>query len=486
MSASEATVCVVDDDLSAREGIVGVVRAAGFAAVGFTSAADFLAHAQMPTIRCLVLDVEMPELTGLDLQEQLNASGMVPPIIFVTGHGDVHRSVRAIKAGAVDFLVKPLDACALVDAIRRVLARSEPARRGGAMHGIVGSSPALKAVLHEIETVARTDATILLHGETGTGKECLARALHDLSDRRAGRFVKVNCAAIPSGLLESELMGHERGAFTGAVAQRVGRFELAQDGTIFLDEVGELPLDLQPKLLRVLQEREFERLGGTLTIRSNARIVTATNRNLKAMVAARTFREDLYYRLSVFPITVPPLRERASDIPVLARHFVAEVSRRLGRSAAELSETALARLARHTWPGNIRELQNVIERSVILAEGAALEVPAELAALDAAYELSPPAPAAPLDDNERFDITAFILGLLAAPSEGEVYAETHRRVDRTLFTLALKYTRGNQRAAARLVGISRQTMRVRLRSLGLHVARSVESDDQLDEHDPSG
>jgi DNA-binding NtrC family response regulator len=264
------------------------------------------------------------------------------------------------------------------------------------------------------------------------------------------------------------------------VARRVGRFELAQDGTIFLDEIGELPLELQPKLLRVLQEHEFERLGSTKTVRSNARVVAATNRDLRAMVAARTFREDLYYRLNVVPIVAPPLRERKEDIPVLARHFVAELSRRLGRRLPDPSEETLARLARHSWPGNVRELQNVLERSMVLSQGDDLELfaePATESPLPVALDEEPgPPELAAGGAAGSFDVVAFVRECLSVASPQDVYAQTHRRVDRILVKLALDHTRGNQREAARLMGISRQTMRVRLQSLGLHVAHSIESD----------
>src|SRR5436309_692058 len=240
---------------------------------------------------------------------------------------------------------------------------------------IIGESAALKRVLHQAETVAPTDSAVLIRGETGTGKELIARAVHDLSGRRGRTFVKVNCAAIPTGLLESELFGHERGAFTGAIAQRIGRFELADGGTLFLDEVGDIPLELQPKLLRVLQEREFERLGSTRTKRVDVRVVAATNRNLEEMVAAGTFRNDLYYRLDVFPITLPPLRERPDDIPPLVRYFVEKFARRMNRTIETIPTETMAVLTRYPWPGNIRELQNLIERAVILSHGPVLQVP---------------------------------------------------------------------------------------------------------------
>jgi formate hydrogenlyase transcriptional activator len=240
---------------------------------------------------------------------------------------------------------------------------------------IIGNSSILRKVLRQVEAVAPTNSTVLIYGETGTGKELIARAVHNLSERRANAFVKLNCAAIPTGLLESELFGHERGSFTGAVAQRIGRFELASPGTIFLDEVGEIPLDLQPKLLRVLQEREFERLGSSRTLRTNARLIAATNRDLGAMVGEQTFRSDLYYRLNVFPIRVPALRERAEDIPFLVRHFAQHFARNMKKQIDSISSETMNALLRYPWPGNIREMQNVIERAVILSRGSILHVP---------------------------------------------------------------------------------------------------------------
>jgi formate hydrogenlyase transcriptional activator len=239
---------------------------------------------------------------------------------------------------------------------------------------IVGKSSALRKVLKRVETVAPTDSTVLIYGETGTGKELIARAIHDLSPRKSKAFVKLNCAAIPTGLLESELFGHERGAFTGAIAQRIGRFEVANGGTIFLDEIGEIPLELQTKLLRVLQEREFERLGSSRTLRTDARLIAATNRDLEAMVAEQKFRSDLFFRLNVFPIQVPPLRERHGDIPLLVRHFAQQFSKRMNKTIDTISSATMDALSRYHWPGNIRELQNVIERTVITSTGPVLKV----------------------------------------------------------------------------------------------------------------
>jgi formate hydrogenlyase transcriptional activator len=281
---------------------------------------------------------------------------------------------------------------------------------------IIGESAALRRVLKQIEAVAPTDSTVLILGETGTGKELVARALHELSPRQGRTFVKLNCAAIPTGLLESELFGHEKGAFTGAISQKVGRFELAHQGTLFLDEVGEVPVELQPKLLRVLQEQEFERLGGTKTIRVDVRLVAATNRDLARMVADGRYRSDLYYRLNVFPVVLPPLRERPDDIPLLVLHFTQRFARRMGRRIETIPSAVMDALVRYPWPGNIREMQNVIERAVILSPGTSLQVPlGDLQSMET--QTQPPTPAAvTLADAEREHIlgalreTGWVLG----------------------------------------------------------------------------
>src|SRR5438128_5050973 len=281
-------------------------------------------------------------------------------------------------------------------------------RRPRRFEQIIGNSPALESVLEQVERVAPTDSTVLVQGETGTGKELIARSIHNLSSRCGRPFIKLNCAAIPFDLLESELFGHERGAFTGAIAQKTGRFELADKGTLFLDEVGDIPPELQPKLLRVLQEQEFERLGGTKTIQVDVRLVAATNRDLAAMVADGRFRSDLYYRLNVCPIVLPPLRERRDDIPRLVRHFTQRFARRMGRRIETIPPTVMDALVRYPWPGNIRELQNVIERAVILSTGPSLQVPvADLQPPPAKEEAAVPAPVT-LADAEREHIVAIL------------------------------------------------------------------------------
>jgi len=373
-------VYVVDDDESVREALGSLIRLAGFSVQTFTSAQEFLAFPRPDAPSCLVLDVQLPGLSGLDLQQELAKADVQIPIIFLTGYGDIPMSVRAIKAGALDFLTKPFDDQDLLDGIQQGIARDTRARHQRekvAQHSfqeIVGTSAALKAVLKQIEVVAPTDSTVLLLGESGTGKELIARAILNFSSRANRPFVKLNCAAIPSGLLESELFGHEKGAFTGAVAQRIGRFELAHGGTLFLDEVGDIPLELQPKLLRVLQEHEFERVGSTRTQRVDVRMVTATNRNLEQMVGEKQFREDLYFRLNVFPIQIPPLRQREGDIPLLVRRYVDLYAQRMNKRIETIPRQAMAALCRYSWPGNVRQLQNFIERAVILTPGRVLQV----------------------------------------------------------------------------------------------------------------
>ena len=385
-------------------------------------------------------------LSGLDLQQELAKAGVKIPIIFITGHGDIPTSVRAIKAGALEFLTKPVNREDLLHAIQQAIARDDIARQPNGDTGthnfeeIVGTSAALTAVLKQVEVVAPTESTVLILGETGTGKELIARAIHTASSRSRRPFVKLNCAAIPTGLLESELFGHEKGAFTGAIAQRIGRFELADGGTIFLDEVGDIPLELQTKLLRVLQEREFERLGSTRTLRTDARLIAATNRELQKMVEQRKFREDLFYRLNVFPIYVPALRERSEDIPLLVNHFAQRFARRMNRTIETIPAETMAALTRYPWPGNIRELQNLIERAVILSHGPVLQIP--------------------LQDLDN----------CTAPRRDNGKDQTLEAAERAHILAILKETRwvlAGPRGAAVRLGMNRSTLQFRLKKLGI-------------------
>jgi formate hydrogenlyase transcriptional activator len=328
---------------------------------------------------------------------------------------------------------------------------------------IVGKSEALRRVLQEVETVAPTDSTVLIYGETGTGKELIARAVHNLSARQSNGFVKLNCAAIPTGLLESELFGHERGAFTGAISQRIGRFELAHRGTIFLDEIGEVPLDLQPKLLRVLQEREFERLGSTRTLRTDARLIAATNRDLEALVAEQKFRSDLYYRLNVFPVRVPALRERPEDIPLLVRHFVQQFSRRMSKAIDTVPSESMEALIRYPWPGNIRELQNVIERAVILTKGPVLNISSDdLRSASSSPVSMPQAPPAVNPSSAPNGDPPNMRALLEDAERKQILA---------ILEQANWIVAGPNGAASRL-GMKRSTLQSRMQKLGIRISRA--------------
>jgi len=444
MNEKNALVFIVDDDTGTRESLKNLIRSAGLSAQTFSSAQEFLAAERPKVPSCLVPDVQLPGLSGLDLQQELAKAGVKIPIIFITGYGDIPTSVRAIKAGALEFLTKPVNREDLLHAIEQAIARDDIARQPNGdtsthkFEEIVGTSAALAAALKQVEVVAPTQSTVLILGETGTGKELVARAIHASSSRSGRPFVKLNCAAIPTGLLESELFGHEKGAFTGAIAQRIGRFELADGGTIFLDEVGDIPLELQTKLLRVLQEREFERLGSTRTLRSDARLIAATNRELRKMVEQRKFREDLFYRLNVFPIDVPALRERSEDIPLLVNHFAQRFARRMNRTIETIPAETMAALTRYPWPGNIRELQNVIERAVILSHGPVLQIP--------------------LQDLDN--------GIALRRDKDQ----TLEAADRAHILTILKDTRwvlGGARGAAARLGMNRSTLQFRLKKLGI-------------------
>jgi len=467
MQKDDPCVFVVDDDQSTRESLRNLLRSTGLNVQTFASAHEFLTSQHPDAASCLVLDVQLPGCSGLELQQELAKDHAPLPIIFITGHGDIPMTVRAMKAGAIEFLTKPFRDEDLLNAVAQAMNNGRPMAPGqhtpaaatpdaaddrrsdSRFAEIVGHSAALRRVLQQVELVAPTDATVLIYGETGTGKELIARALHDLSARRTHPLVTLNCAAIPPGLLESELFGHEKGAFTGALTQRLGRFELANRGTLFLDEIGDLPLELQPKLLRVLQEHAFERLGSSRTLRTNVRLVAATHRDLLAMVQQGTFREDLYYRLNIFPLTVPLLRERRDDIPLLVWHFAQQYAHQLHKPLASIPAEAMERLVHYDWPGNVRELQNVIERAMILSAHGILwpQVPARSPGVRRASPVA--TMSATLDDAMR----AHILDALRA----------------TNWVVA-----GPHGAAARL-GLKRTTLLCRMEKLGIVRPREIPS-----------
>ena len=391
MNEDNPFVCVIDDESSIRESLSNLLRSAGLEVQAFASAQEFLTNWPREVPSCLVLDIQLPGLSGLDLQQELAGGDAQIPIIFMTGHGDIPMTVRAMKAGAIEFLTKPFREEDLLSAIDQAIERRrrieqlkiQPTQKQPSLEDelrseisfsdIVGKSTALRKVLQQVDAVGPTDSTVLILGETGTGKELIARAVHQRSRRKHKPLVQVNCTSIPKELFESEFFGHAKGAFTGAIKDRAGRFEAAAGGTLFLDEVGEIPLELQSKLLRVLQEKTYERVGEEKTRHADVRIVAATNQDLKKEVAAGRFRKDLYYRLNVFPLKVAALRERKEDIPLLATHFVELLAKELGCSKPRLTRAGIETLQGCDWPGNIRELRNVIERAVIFARGEALD-----------------------------------------------------------------------------------------------------------------
>ncbi len=371
-------ILVAEDEPTLREGIATAFRERGWEVTEAPDGAEAVRHLEEEVFDVLVTDYKMPDRSGLDVLKRCKMINDGTVGIMMTAYGTVESAVEAMKAGAHDYVLKPFDLEELELKVekalehRRLLARIQAQDRNSlvpSFENIVGESPQMKEIFRTIEKVARSNATVLILGETGVGKELVAEALHRNSSRAHRSFVKMNCAALHENLLESELFGHERGAYTGADRQRIGRFELANEGTLFLDEIGNMTASTQTKVLRVLQEREFERLGGSRTVKVDVRLVAATNKNLEEAIHRGEFREDLYYRLNVVTITVPPLRERKEDIVPLATHFIERFGRELHKDVRGLDPSAVRALKRHTWPGNIRELENAVERAVLMAEG---------------------------------------------------------------------------------------------------------------------
>jgi DNA-binding NtrC family response regulator len=455
-----AAVLVVDDEPFNRDLLEQELRTAGYRTLSAESGEEALAVAAQARPDLILLDAMMPGLDGFATCARLKDAEATRaiPVIFLTALTDTSVKVRAFRAGAVDYVTKPFEPEELLARVRThislrreieahgrskatIRALVEEMRAGGG--ALIGESGALARVRERIAQVAPTDSTVLIQGETGTGKELVARAIHEASARRERPLVTVNCAALPRELVESELFGHEKGAFTGALQQRRGRFELAEGGTLLLDEVGELPLEAQAKLLRVLQEREFERVGGTRSLRADVRVIAATNRELQAQVAAGAFRSDLYYRLNVFPIVVPPLRERRGDIPRLLQHFAAKAARKLGRPLDGVSPEFVERASAYEWPGNIRELENLVERAMILSSGALL------------------------DGSDLFAPAAGSAQKVALAASSE---ETLEEMERAHIRRVLEATRWvieGDRGAARILGLNPSTLRGRLRKLGI-------------------
>jgi two-component system nitrogen regulation response regulator GlnG len=433
----------------------------------------------------ILLDVHLPDLSGLEAYQRIRQIDGRIPVIFITWAAAADTAIEAMKEGAHDYLFKPLDLARLRGVVSQALELGRLMRApavvaetlpdvDGEGDAIIGRCPAMGEVYKAIGRVAAQNVIVLITGESGTGKELVARAIYQHSTRGRAPFLAINCAAIPENLLESELFGHEKGAFTGADRKRIGKFEQCNGGTLFLDEIGDMPLATQAKILRLMQDQTFERVGGNETVRTDVRLIAATHRDLKAWSAEGKFRQDLYYRLSVFSIQLPALRERGDDLPMLVQHFLRRFSRDLGHDIREITPEAMELLCHYPWPGNIRELQGVLKQAILQASGAVL-IPAFLPE----SLRSPPAPAAAgqaVGEEGDLSFEKFILGRLEEGSTA-LSAEAHQLLDRLLLRLALRHTAGNQVQAARVLGISRQTLRSKIREWGLDVTCCAKGDE---------
>ncbi len=456
-----ATFLIVDDNKSAANALCALVQRRGHETFAAYDGLQALSVLKAESIDILVTDLKMPNMDGMRLLQKVRESRPEIVVIVVTAHGSVEAAVEAMKLGAFDFVTKPLDNNELQVKFAKAVAQREMslkmerlsaqidsyeadnAYRYG-MGEIIGASAPMKEVFETINKVAPTDSTVLIFGESGTGKELVARAIHQKSRRPKGPFISVHCAAYAEGILESELFGHERGAFTGAVARKIGRFELADRGTFFLDEVGEIPGGIQTKLLRVIQEKEFERVGGSRTLKVDIRLVSATNKNLHEAIAKSEFREDLFYRLNIFAIDLPPLRERKDDIPLLVEDFIKREAQRLGRAVKGPSPRALHALMDYDWPGNVRELKNIIERAAVLAQGEEIEVshlPPMLSASTTSY--------------------------VALPEEDLDFDREMENFEKRLIFHAYEKSGGVKAQAAKMLGIDRNRFRYKLEKYGI-------------------
>ena len=453
-------VLIVDDEPNMRRVLATLLEREPCDVLQAADGVEALRVMDENVVHVIVADLRMPNLDGMELLKRVTARDPDLPFVLLTAHGTVDTAVEAMKLGAFDFITKPFEKDEMLAVVRKALrnvrldaaALHPPAAGEARRYRILGSSSQMQAVFAMIDKVADTPTTVLLTGESGTGKELVARALHANSRLARQPYIRVNCAAIPRELIESEFFGYEKGAFTGAVTSKPGRFELADGGTLFLDEIGEIPLEMQIKLLRAIQEHEFERVGGLRTLRVNVRLITATNKDLQRCVADGTFREDLYYRLNVVHIRLPPLRERVEDLPVLCAHFIERFNERLGRRTEGFEPEAMVALRRYHWPGNVRELENLVERCVLFSDGPRIDLaglPEEVRGVGGSPD---PADADPMALKSRVKAAA-------------------ERVERDLIDKALKLCDHNVTRAAKLLRISRKSLQVKMRDLGLREAK---------------
>jgi DNA-binding NtrC family response regulator len=481
-----AIVLVVDDDRAVRHLVREAVASSLVEVIEAATVDDGLQLLREREPDVVLLDIMLPELSGLEAFHKFHALDPKVPVIFITAMNSSDAAIQAMTLGAYDFMLKPL----AVDALQKLVGQALEVRRlmsvpvsvpgnapvGDRADSLVGNSQAMQDVYKAIGRVAPQNVTVLIRGESGTGKELVARAAYHFSPRSEKPFLAVNCAAIPDALLESELFGHERGAFTGADQRRIGKFEQCNGGTLFLDEIGDMSLLLQAKMLRVLQQQQFERVGGNQTISTDVRVITATNRDLEEMVADREFRADLYYRLSGFTIQLPPLRERQTDVPLLLDYFLRRFAVALDKDVRGISPPALEILLGYSWPGNIRELQNVVRQSLLSTVGPVL-LPEFL-------------PAAVLNDagtggtsSAKPNQLTVLLDRLLNDGGNNVYSEAVAAMDRYVLSHVLTRTQGNLSHAAKILGITRGSLRNKIRTLGLSIDRSIKVDDAADEDD---
>jgi two-component system, NtrC family, nitrogen regulation response regulator NtrX len=458
------SILIVDDEPGVRSALGAVLRDEGYQVDAVESGEACLARVQRGSFDVIVLDIWLPGIDGLETLARLRQRQIDAQVVIISGHGNIESAVRAIKMGAFDFVEKPLSlektVLVIGNAVRQQrLEEENRALRARIDRGLtmVGESYAMRQLREQVAMAAPTNGRVLIYGENGTGKELVARTVHGLSRRRGGPFIEVNCAAIPEELIESELFGHVKGSFTGAVTDRRGKFELADGGTIFLDEIGDMSLKTQAKVLRVLQEQVFEPVGGSSSIRVDVRVLAATNKELQAEIRENRFREDLFFRLNVIPIFVPPLRERRDDVPLLARHFTQELAREYGRRAKTIDASAVAVLQQYPWPGNVRELRNVIERLMIMVAGDTIT------ARDLGFLGS----------------TSLVAG--AEPREPlQRLAEARGRFERDYIIRALGEHDGNISRTADVLGVERSNLYRKMRALGIAPARGPEIDEAQD------
>ena len=470
--SSAAKILLIEDDPGIVVSLRRVLAEEGYEVLVQTRGDTGLARARDQSLDVVITDMRLPGLGGLELIRELHDAKPRLPIILITGHGTTETAIEATKLGAYDYMLKPLELPEFIGLVGKAVTSSrlmtepvEVGEHGAARNALVGNSRVMQSIYKEIGRVASKPVNVLIRGETGTGKELIARALYQHSDRAKAPFIAINCAAIPETLLESELFGHERGAYTGAENRRIGRFEQADHGTIFLDEIGDMTPGTQIKLMRVLQERCFQRLGGKETIPTDVRVLAATNRDLEAAIQHKQFREDLYYRLSVVVIQLPPLRQRKEDVPELVKYFLRKYAAELGVADPSIHAEAVAFLQTENWPGNVRELENVVRKVLLLAQGYTINMDHVRAAL---ARIATPSNAAHQSLREQVD------ELLAAAQRGELN-DAHARLltaaEREIFSRAIELAHGNQAKAARWLGVSRLTMREKLHQFGIHPAQ---------------